>query len=314
MSLIQLWNKLYESLINWLKSVTIPGFRGRSLYHVGRFFFDSLFDEDIMLRASSLAFNFFVALFPAFIFIFTLIAYIPIENFQEDLLLHIERLLPTNAYEVLLETIQDILNNQNLSLLSFGFVLAIYFSSNAFSSMLTAFNKYIETNEKRSWYSARWRSIWLTTLVTMIILTIVLILAYVDITIGWLTNKDLLNNTLNEWLLLGFQYLSLFLLIYFVFASLYFFGSAKQAEWSFFSPGSTLATILALITTSGFVFYVNNFNSYNKLYGSIGTILALMILIYFNCIVLLVGFELNSSIDKAGELIKSNKPTEENQV
>ena len=313
MSPVIAWNKLLKALIHWLQNVTIPGFRGRSLYHVGRFFFDSLFDEDIMLRASSLAFNFFLALFPAIIFIFTLIAYIPIDNFQEDLLIHIQRLLPTNAYEVLLETIEDILNNQNLSLLSFGFVFAVYFSSNAFSSMLTAFNKYAESAEKRSWYSARWRSIWLTALVTSIVLTIVLILAYVDLSIVWLKQKGLVISTFNDWFLLAFQYVSLFLLIYFVFASLYFFGSTKQADWSFFSPGSTLATILALITTTGFVFYVNNFNSYNKLYGSIGTILALMVLIYFNCIVLLVGFELNSSIDKAEEMAETSSPEGENE-
>jgi membrane protein len=313
MSLVEVWNKLLKSFVGWLKSVSIPGFRGRSLYDVGRFFFDSLFDEDIMLRASSLAFSFFLALFPAIIFTFTLLAYIPIENFQQDLLLYIKQLLPNNAYDVILVTIEDIINNQNLSLLSFGFVFAIYFSSNAFSSLITAFNKYVETAEKRPWYVARWRSIWLTGLITLIILTIVVLVTYVNISIGWLAEKDFLNSKINYWLLLLFQYISLPLLIYFVFASLYYFGSTKQAEWDFFSPGSTLATFLALITTIGFSFYVNNFGSYNKLYGSIGTILALMVLIYFNCIVLLVGFELNCSIDKAGELNEARNVAGKNQ-
>lgn len=289
-------------LVIWLKHVTIPGFRGRSLYDVGRFFLNSLFDEDLMLRASSLAFNFFLALFPAIIFIFTLIAYIPIAHFQDDMLFHIQRLLPTDAYGVLLETIEDILHKQNLSLLSFGFIMALYFSSNAFSSMLTAFNKYVERGDKRSWYLARWRSIWLTILIVLIVLSIVLTITYVNISVHWLADKELLGTRFNYWFLYVFQYISMFLLVYLVFASLYYFGSSRQAEWSFFSPGSTLATILAIFTSAIFTFYVNNFNSYNKLYGSIGTIIVLMLMIYFNSIALLVGFELNSSIDRAKEL------------
>jgi membrane protein len=273
------------------------------VYHVGKFFFNSLFDEDLMLRASSLAFNFFLALFPSIIFLFTLIAYIPIKDFHDQILLNIESLLPDNAFQVLLTTIDDILNHQNLSLLSFGFVFALYFSSNAFNSLMVAFNKYIPVKEKRSWYAARWRSIWLTVLVVMIFLTIITVITYVNLSIGWMSDKDWVSVRLNYWMLQIFQYLSLFILIYIVFSTLYYYGSAKLAEWKFFSPGSTLATILSLITTVGFSFYVNNFNSYNKLYGSIGTILVLMLVIYFNCIVLLVGFELNSSIDRADALL-----------
>ncbi|MCB0735712.1 MAG: YihY/virulence factor BrkB family protein [Flavobacteriales bacterium] len=312
MGLRQDISKRIQQGVKWLQRVSFPGFRGRSVYDVGRFFFNSLFDEDLMLRASSLAFNFFLAIFPSIIFIFTLLAYIPIDNFQDDLLFQVERFLPKDAYNLIISTIDDIVHNQNFSLLSFGFVFALYFSSNAFSSMLTAFNKYVLTEEKRSWYIARWRSIWLTILVVMVFLAIVIVLRYADITITNMSEKGWVNSGLSNYLFLAFQYFSLVLLVYFIFASLYYFGSAKVAEWNFFSVGSTLATLLCLITTAGFTFYVNNFNSYNKLYGSIGTILALMLLIYFNCIVLLVGFELNSSIDRAESLFDEEelKPTE----
>lgn len=260
---------------------------------------NSLLDADLMMRASSLAFNFFLALFPAIIFMFTLIAYIPIEHFQEDLLFQIRQLLPSNAYEVLLETIEDILNNQRLSLLSVGFVFAFYFSSNAFNSMMTTFDKYTVGIHKRNWYMARIRSIGLTFLVAMIILTMVTIITFVNLSLSWLENRELVNEEINYWLLQAFQYLSLLVLIYFIYSALYYFGSSKVAKWHFFSVGSTLATILSLIASAGFTFYVNNFNSYNRLYGSIGTIIVLMLFIYFNCIMLLVGFELNSSIDRA---------------
>jgi membrane protein len=269
------------------------------LYDVGKFFIDSLFDADLMLRASSLAFNFFLALFPALIFLFTVIAYIPIGDFQADLMVQINRLLPTKAYEVVLGTIDDILNNQNLSLLSVGFILALYFSSNAFNSMMTAFDKYALSHQKRSWYLARVRSIGLTVLVALIVLASVAVITVVTISISWLKKQQYVDEQFNYLLLEILQYGSVFILIYFVYSSLYYFGSSKVAEWRFFSVGSTLATILSVIASAGFTYYVNNFNSYNKLYGSIGTILVLMLFIYFNCIMLLVGFELNSSIDRA---------------
>ena len=171
-----------------------------------------------MLRASSLAFNFFLALFPSIIFLFTVIAYIPIIDFQSDLLIQIKRLLPTNAYEVLLGTIDDILNNQNLSLLSFGFILALYFSSNAFNSMMTAFDKYALSHQKRSWYIARLRSIGLTLLVALIVLASVAIITVVTISISWLKKQQYVDEQINVLLLEILQYASIFVLIYFVYS------------------------------------------------------------------------------------------------
>ena len=228
-----------------------------------------------------------------------MIAYLPIDGLQQDLLIQLKQVLPNNAYEVLLGTIEDIINNQNLSLLSFGFLLALYFSSNAFNSMMTSFDKYTEVELRRPWYNVRLASIGLTILVSIIIVLSVAIVTYVSISINWFYDKDLVNDTLNYWMLQGLQYGSLLVLLYFIFSALFYFGSSKVAEWNFFSVGSTLATLLSLIASAGFTAYVNNFNSYNKLYGSIGTILVLMLYIYFNCIMLLVGFELNSSVDRA---------------
>jgi membrane protein len=293
-------------VIRWivikLKRISIPGFHGRSVYDVSRFFLRSLFDEDILLRASSLAFNFFVALFPAIIFFFTLIAYIPIDNLHEEILLQIENIMPTNAYSTLLGTIEDILNIQHTGLLSFGFAMALIFASNGFTSLMTAFNKYVPNPDKRPWYTDRLRSFFLIFLITILILSSILLVIYVDYTIVWLKGKDWINERI---LIVGLnvvEYLSLFLLFYMIFSSMYYFGSSRVAKWRFFSAGSSLATVLSLFATAGFSYYINQFNSYNKLYGSIGTIIVLMMLIYFNCIVLLIGFELNSSIDRAEEI------------
>lgn len=290
-----------------LKKISIPGFHGRAVYDVFNFFFRSLFDEDILLRASSLAFNFFVALFPAIIFFFTLIAYIPIDNLHEEIMLQIENIMPQNAYLTLKSTINDILKIQHSGLLSFGFVMALIFASNGFTSLMTAFNKYVPHEKKRPWYTDRIRSFFLIFLVTVLILTSILLIIYFDYAVSWLKGKEWFNERI---LILGLnavEYFSLFFLFYMIFSSLYYFGSAKVAKWTFFSAGSSLATVLSLVASAGFTYYINQFNSYNKLYGSIGTIIVLMMLIYFNCIVLLIGFELNSSIDRAEKIPRLKK-------
>ncbi|MCB9261964.1 MAG: YihY/virulence factor BrkB family protein [Flavobacteriales bacterium] len=278
-----------------LQRKTLPGFKGRSIYDVGKFFVDSLFDSDLNVRASSLAYNFFLSLFPAIIFLFTLIAYIPIDGFQEDLLQQIERVLPRNTFEALFTTIEDILNNQNITLLSFGFVLAIYFSSTAFQNMMTNFNKYTKQEHKRNWFASRVRSIWLTLLVTMTVLIMVLVVTYINISLYMLDIEDKTRYILLQVLQVG----SIYFLIYLVYSSLYYFGSSKTAKWNFFSVGSSLATILTVLASAAFTFYVNNFSNYNRFYGSVGAFIVLMVFIYFNCTMLLIGFELNSSIDRA---------------
>lgn len=294
--------KLVKGLTSWTKRVSLPGFQGRSLYQVGLFFFRSLYDEDLMLRTSSLAFSFFLALFPAIIFFFTLIAYIPVPDFQQELLEQIVLLMPQNAYGFLISTIDEIINDQNLSLLSFGFILALIFSSNAFTSMMSAFNKYVPDAQKRRWYTERVISIGLTFLVTVALISTIVLITYVQLSLDWVARKEILNKELISFFLQAAQYIGLFILVYFNFSSMYFFGSSRISNWHFFSPGSSLASFLSVLATAGFTSYVNSFNSYNKIYGSIGTILVLMMLIYFNSLVLLVGFELNSSIDRAENL------------
>jgi membrane protein len=282
-----------------LKNVSLPGFKGKSIYHVSKFFFNGLFEEDLNLRASSLAFNFFIAIFPLIIFLFTLIPYVPIDNLDLLITGFIQRLLPNNAFEFINGTIQDILGNQNAGLLSFGFIAALYFSSNGFASLLAAFNSGIESKMQRNWFDIRLKSILLLILViSLLVITIALSLSF-NYSFSALENKITIDDNSSDFMLRIAEYTLTVFLIYFTFSSIYYFGSNKGSEWRFFSAGSTVATILSIISTYGFRLYVENFDSYNKLYGSVGTLLVLMILIYVNSFVVLIGFELNRSIDKA---------------
>jgi membrane protein len=282
-----------------LENVSLPGFKGKSIYQVGKFFINGLFEEDLNLRASSLAFNFFIAIFPLIIFLFTLIPYIPIENLEGLITGFIRNFLPTNAFYFVNETITDIVTNQNAGLLSFGFIAALYFSSNGFASMLSAFDTGVESVLQRNWFDIRLKSVILLFLVVSLLITTALLSITFNYGFNFLDGQVTINDNLTKFVLSTIEYILTLSLIYFIFSSLYYFGSNKGSEWRFFSAGSTVATLLSILSTWGFRVYVENFNSYNKLYGSVGTLLVLMILIYVNCFVVLIGFELNRSIDKA---------------
>jgi len=282
-----------------LKNVSFPGFKGKSIYQVGKFFVNGLFEEDLNLRASSLAFNFFIALFPLIIFLFTLIPYIPIDNLEDLITSFIQKFLPANAFSFLNETIQDIITNQHAGLLSFGFIAALYFASNGFASMLSAFDTGLESKMQRNWFDIRAKSSLLLFLVVSILLTTITLSIFFSYGIGYIDDHVDITDSITKFVLIAIEYLLTVSLIYFIFSSLYYFGSNKGTKWRFFSIGSTTATILSIISTYGFRLYVENFNSYNKLYGSVGTLLVVMILIYVNSFVVLIGFELNKSVDKA---------------
>ncbi len=254
-----------------------------------------------------MAFNFFLAVFPALLFLFTLIAYIPIDQFHDEIIEVIAVFLPPNAFDLMLGTINDILKNQNAGLLSFGFIAAIYFSSNGFANMISAFDLDVDRKFQRNWFNIRLKSFGLTFLVSIILITTIVVSITMDYSVAYLEGIAWIKSSWLEFSLRFLEYFLVIALVYFIFSSLYYFGSSKVSEWKFFSPGSSLATFLSILTTYGFTLYVENFNSYNKLYGSIGTILVMMVLIYFNSFVVLIGFELNRSIDKAELKLRSEE-------
>ena len=147
--------KPYDQLIEWSKSATLPGFGKLPLYTVLLFFFQEIARESILNKASSLAYNFMLAIFPGIIFLFTLIPYIPVANFQEQLMDLIQLALPNNAYEVLENTLKDIIIRQNGGLLSVGFILCTFFATNGMTTLMMTFNKSSLAKESRTWFQRR---------------------------------------------------------------------------------------------------------------------------------------------------------------
>lgn len=300
--------RFYQYFTDWTKTVYIPGFRPLPLHTVLVFFASEIQKSSLNNRAAALAYNFMLALFPAIIFLFTLIAYIPINNFQTYLLNLIALILPHNAFEAFKTTLVDIIKIQHGQLLSIGVITALYFATNGVSNLMQAFNKSSLVLETRSWIKRRLVAIVLTVVISIALLIAIVIMIAGQAAIHYVQLK--LDGKGYFWgLLIALLRWLIILAIFFVSISiLYRYGPANKNRWKFVNPGSILATSLAILTSIGFTYYTNNFSSYNSVYGAIGTLIVVMIWLYLNSMVLLIGFELNASVDLSKRTIRIAKP------
>ncbi len=279
-------------LIKASRKIVIPGFEGLSFYLVTKFFFKGLQNGALNMRATSLAFSFFLALFPTIIFLFTLIPYIPIDDFNAYLFGLLQKMMPAAAFEATESTITDIISNKKGGLLSIGFFTALYFSTNGFNAMINAFNETYHEIETRKPLQQRLISLYMLFLTVILMSVSIAILIYSEF--GFRQIK--LNNKSFYYILSIFKWIVLFGMFYAIISFNYFLGPKRKQGWRFFSAGSMFATVFIIIATMGFAYYVNNFGNYNKLYGSIGTLIVIMMMIYINSLILLLGFDLNVSI------------------
>ena len=300
--------KPYYLFIEWTKVVILPGFSPLPVYTVASFFFQEIGKDELINKASSLSYNFMLAIFPAIIFIFTLIPYIPIDHFQDQLMNLIALILPIEAYDAVKTTLLDIVNNQNSKLLSFGFVFALIFATNGVHTLMQAFNKSSLITETRPWLRQRLVALNLTVLISFALIFGLIIMTIGEYVFEFLKMELRFRDSFWLYILNMGRWLILVVVYFVTISSLYRYGPANAKKWRFFSAGSLMATILAVLTFWGFSYYINNFGNYNKLYGSIGTLIVLMIWLYLNSLIILVGFELNASIDLSKRSIRIVKP------
>ena len=288
-------NGIRERIGKLMETVRIPFIEGMNLRSILRFFYEAIWEGSISARASSIAYSFFLAIFPGILFFFTLIPYFPIPNLQTEVFRLLRDVLPPQSYDAAYTTIADVLNNKNSGLLSFGFFAALLFATNGTSSLLSNFGQTIHRKESVEFWRLYLYSLLLTIIFSAVfiagIISIVMTQSVTDFMVGkdWIqqANADLLQNT--RWLvLLGTLLLSV--------SALYFFSPMRKGQWGFFSVGALFATALIIASSSGFSYYVDNFSQYNRLYGSIGTLMVIMLWIYINAFVLIIGFELNMSV------------------
>ena len=279
-----------------IRKLVLPGFEGVPISQVITFVIKGFRKGVLVTRASSIAFNLLLALIPASIFLFTLIPFIPIPNFQQELIKLFENILPSNTYNFLETTIVDIVTHKSKGLLLFMFIATIIFSTNGIHAVIHAFVVSAHTFKTRSWLNQRKISVVLLLIVIFMISTAGFLVIFGKFTVNRLVALNIIKRHFVIYILISLRWVLIVLLLFMAISFLYYFAPAKKTGFKFFSPGSTLATLLFILTSLGFSAYVNNFGQYNKLYGSVGTLMVILIWLYLNSIAILIGFELNVSI------------------
>ncbi|MFI5172677.1 MAG: YihY/virulence factor BrkB family protein [Chitinophagales bacterium] len=287
----------YTTFVEKTKHTSIPGFDNIPVYDVVTFFREEIKRDQLPVRAAAISFNFLLAIFPSIIFLFTLIPYIPIKGL--DVIIHrfFEGVLPTSGYLFLESTITGITSIKRGGLLSLGFIFAFYFSTNGVRMLMLTFNKDHPIYSRRGFWRRRLASIRLTFYLFLLFLISLILIITGDNFVSWIGELINWKDATGRLFLTVFQYLSIAFLFFLGISLIYYYGPSVKDRWRFITPGATFATLVSIFTSIGFGYLANNFLSYNEVYGSIGTLIVLMIWINLNALVLLVGFEINNSID-----------------
>lgn len=289
--------KLGEKIVERAQKISLPLFDGVPLYDVALFFWRSIVDGSITTRASAIAFSFFIALFPGIIFLFTLI---PSSGYEQELFAIIQELVPISIWPEVEETIAGVvLKNPQRSVRSLNFFMALIFATNGLVSMMSAFDATVHNINRRKWWSQYIAAGFMLVIFTLLLGVAIAMLTGGQELIRYLDQNDIIRDKFLVYLLTVGKWIITVTIFFFAFSFLYYMAPAKKTKWRFISAGGTLATVLSIIGFIGISYYLNNFDQYNILYGSIGTLLAVLLLMYVMSLILLIGFELNASIYQA---------------
>jgi membrane protein len=287
---------IIKYIVRFGKSIKLPFSEGLTLYHLSELYLTGILKGDLSYRAGAIAFSFFMSLFPFTLFLLNLIPYIPVQGFREDFLRFVKENVPPNTYDAIYNIIDDISKNSYSSLLSFGILLAILLMSNGMNAILSGFQSSLHITIKRTYFRQYAVAIALSLVLTVILIITISAIVTLEVVIQSLIKSGFLTD--DVYLLQMGRYIFLILMILVVTSLLFKFAARETRHAAFFSYGSVFSTILFGITSFLFGIYVVRFAQYNQLYGSIGTLLVLMIYIWINCFILLLGFELNALIHK----------------
>lgn len=289
-----------------LRTIILPGFEGIPLYDVIKLFKEEIKKDDLSIRASSISFYFIMALFPTIIFFFSMIPYVPIKHFDTIILNGLKTVLPSGVFSILENTIHDIVSIQHGGILSVNFILAMFVASNGVNSMMKTFDKMNHTFKERTWWQKRLASIRILFLVSIQIIVAVLLIIKGKEFLELLLHLLHIENTVTIFLLRIIKIILILFSFFNVIALIYYYGPSVKVKYRYFSAGATFATLFSIVMTFGFRFYTEYLNNFNRLFGSLGIMIVIMMLIYLNALVLLFGFELNNSI-ALNKLLKNNK-------
>jgi membrane protein len=268
--------------------------------------------DDCLGQASQLAYYFLFALFPFFLFLTALLAYLPIPNLMEQIMSLLAQALPGQALDLVRDNVSSLATEQRSGLLSLGILVSLWASSSAIVATTVALDRAYEVGEDRPWWKVRATAILLTIGFSLFIIVAIILLMFGPHLGSWIAHAVGLGNIFEvAWNILRWPVIVGLMVV--GLAILYYFAPDVEQEWRWVTPGAVFAA-LGLITTSlGFSYYVNNFGSYNKTYGSIGAVIVLLTWMYLTGFFIIVGGEINAVIEHAapsgkdpGEKIKDS--------
>ncbi|MCW2118863.1 YihY/virulence factor BrkB family protein [Flavobacterium sp. 7A] len=298
---------IIKKVVEGLKKIPLPWMDGLSLYDLLELYGLGITEGAFSNRAGSIAFSFFMALFPFALFILNLIPYIPIEGFQQDFLDFVADGVPPNTYQAISSIIDDILNNSHTGLISTGFLLSIFLMANGLNAILGGFQKSEHVLLKRSFLQQYLVAVGMSLFLSFLLILTVAVIVVFEVVIQLQAIQDILSDSI-PLIILG-RYVFLVLMILITTSILFKFGTKDKYKGAFISKASIFSTMLTILTSYFFGIWVIHFSKYNELYGSIGTLLIVMFYIWINCMILLLGFELNATIYKKREQNESEELT-----
>jgi len=287
---------IIKQALDLSKRIKVPGFKGMSVFEIISFVLEEASNDAIYTRANSVAFSFFIAIFPTIIVLFTLIPYLPgTQNFVSVISDSTQSILPENAHQYLFEVVDGVANTNRSGLRSVGAILALFFASSGMLTLMNGFDKNYKVFKKRSFIKKRIIAVYLT-----IMMTLLFLFSFVLIVLG----KQLIGIGIEYFGLENYagitfviaRILGIITIFYLGITLIYRLGPSLINKVPFWNPGAILATGFSILSSFGFAFFVNNFGRYNEIYGSIGALIVIMIWLQINAYIIVVGFELNASV------------------
>ena len=284
-------------IINFSKKYSLPGFSGVPIYDVIAFIYQEAMRDDIITRANSVAFSFFLSLFPALIFLFTLMPMFPIAADYISLFkASTQDFLPSEAHRYLFSVIEGVASIKRGGLQSLGFIFAIIFSSSGMLTLMYGFSKsYEHVFKKRSFLKNRLVAIFLTVMVGSIFMISIFLIILGQPILELAIDKSNLTGY-STYVFNVFKWIIVLLVVYLGITIIYRYGSAMREKLKWWNTGAILATLISILSSIVFSFFINSFGRYNEIYGSIGALIVLLVWIQINALIVLIGFELNAGI------------------
>jgi membrane protein len=260
----------------------------------------SVYENNCLGQAAQLAYYFLFALFPFLLFLTTLLGYLPLPNFMNELQAVLAGVMPGETLALMQDNVHGLIQNQRGGLLSFGIITALWTSSSAVMAIMDNLNRAYGVKEGRP----LWK-VWGLALLLVLGLSVFLLLSLILLMFGpyigsWLARQVGLGNVFElVWNILRWPVIVMLLI--FTMAIIYYMTPDVEQEWKWITPGSIVAMTAWILTSLGFSYYVANFGSYNKIYGSIGTVIVLMTWMYLLGFFILLGGEINAEIEHSAK-------------